>query len=113
MSNWKFLTNYALVLVHLTEHPTITARELALSIGITERAIRKIIADLETEGYLDKTKEGRRLRFKVNSKLPFRHSTQNDKAIEKLLAALNGEQTQRKPFITDQRPSVQPLGSET
>lgn len=96
MSNWKFLTNYALVLVHLTEQPTMTARELALSIGITERAIRKIIADLETEGYLDKTKEGRRLRFKVNSNLPFRHSTQNDKSIEKLLAALNGEPNLKK-----------------
>ena len=88
MREWRFLTNYALVLVHLAKHPQITARELSTSIGITERAVRKIIADLEAEGYFRKEKEGRRVRYYVNPKLPFRHHTQKDKAIGKLLRAL-------------------------
>jgi predicted ArsR family transcriptional regulator len=88
MAEWTFLTNYALVLLYLAKHPRITARELSMSIGITERAVRKIIADLETEGYFEKEKEGRRVRYSINPKLPFRHYTQKDKAIEKLLGAL-------------------------
>jgi len=85
---WKFVTNHALVLVYLAKHPQMTARELSNSIGITERAVRKIIADLETEGYFRKEKEGRRVMYHINPKLPFRHHTQKDKAIEKLLGAL-------------------------
>lgn len=88
MGKWTFLTNHALVLLYLAKHPRITARELSISIGITERAVRKIISDLETEGYFEKEKEGRRVRYYVNPKLPFRHHTQKDKAIEKLLGAL-------------------------
>jgi predicted transcriptional regulator len=90
MAGWTFLTNHALVLLFLKKHPNITALELALSIGITERTIRKIIADLELESYIEKSKEGRRVRYQVNSKLPFRHETQRDKSIEKLLKTLTG-----------------------
>jgi len=88
MGEWTFVTNYALVLVYLAKHPRITARELATSIGITERAVRKIIADLETERYISKEKEGRRVRYSVNGKLPFRHQTQQDKSIGRLLEVL-------------------------
>ena len=91
MAGWTFVTNYSLVLVYLSKHPRITARELATSIGITERAVRKIIADLEAESYISKEKEGRRVRYFINSKLPFRHQTQQDKAIGKLLEVLGWE----------------------
>jgi predicted transcriptional regulator len=88
MAEWTFLTNHALVLLYLANHQRITALELSTSIGITERAVRKIISDLEGEGYITKTKEGRRVRYSIDPKLPFRHHTQKDKAIEKLLGAL-------------------------
>ncbi len=58
MSKWTFVTNHAVVLTHLAKHPCITARQLALEIGITERAVRTIIADLESERYIEKAKEG-------------------------------------------------------
>jgi len=96
MGKWTFLTNHALVLLYLAKHPQITARELSMSIGITERAVRKIIADLETEGYFTKEKEGRRVRYGVNPKLTFRHHTQKDKAIEKLLRALGWKEQKKK-----------------
>jgi predicted ArsR family transcriptional regulator len=95
MGDWKFLTNHALVLIYLAKHSRITARELSMAIGITERAVRKIIADLETEGYFEKEKEGRRVKYSVNSKLPFRHQTQKDKAIEKLLGALGWKEKKK------------------
>ena len=90
MPGWTFLTNHALVLLFLKKQPNITARELALSIGITERSVRKIISDLELESYIEKSKEGRRVRYQINSKLYFRHPTQKDNSIEKLLKTLTG-----------------------
>jgi predicted ArsR family transcriptional regulator len=95
MAEWMFVTNYALVLVYLAKHPRITARELAISIGITERAVRKIIADLEAEHYISKEKEGRGIRYSVNAKLPFRHQTQQDKSIGKLLEVLGWKEKRK------------------
>jgi predicted ArsR family transcriptional regulator len=88
MSKWTFVTNHAVVLTYLANHPSITAREVALEIGITERAVRTIIADLETEGYILKAKEGRRVRYSVDAGLPLRHSTQVDKQVGQLLKLL-------------------------
>ena len=88
MKEWTFLTNHARVLTFLAFHPRVTARELSMSIGITERAVRNIIADLDIGKYIEKSKEGRRIRYKINPKLPFRHQSQRDKAIGVLLKAL-------------------------
>lgn len=88
MAKWTFLTNHARVLVLLSNRPKITARDLSTLIGITERSVRSIIADLESEGYIEKFKEGRRVSYKIDTKLPFRHSTQKDHSIEKLFKAL-------------------------
>jgi predicted transcriptional regulator len=89
MAEWTFLTNHARVLIFLNRNTGITGRELALRIGITERAVRKIYADLEKEGYLQKTKIGRRIKYRVDSKLPLRHPTQQSHTIELLLTAVN------------------------
>jgi predicted ArsR family transcriptional regulator len=96
MAEWTFLTNHAVVLVYLARHPQITARELALSIGITERAVRKIIADLEAERYISKAREGRGVRYSINSQLPLRHRTQKDKSVSKLLDALGWKQERKQ-----------------
>lgn len=88
MGNWTFVTNHAVVLSYLAKHPSITARQLALEIGITERAVRTIIADLESEGYIVKAKEGRRVRYGVKSALPMRHATLRDTEVGKLLKLL-------------------------
>ncbi len=88
MGEWTFLTNHARVLILLANHPKITARELSTLIGITERSVRSIVADLESEGYIEKVKEGRQISYKIHSELPFRHHTQKDHSIKKLLKAL-------------------------
>ena len=92
MSKWTFVTNHAIVLTYLANQRSITARQLATEIGITERAIRTIIADLESEGYIVKAKEGRRVRYGVKAALPLRHSTQRDTEVGQLLKLLG-----RKP----------------
>lgn len=96
MATWTFLTNHAIVLSFLAKHPLITGRELSRLIGITERSVRNIISDLESEGYIQKFKEGRQVRYKTNPNLPFRHHTQKEKAIKILLKALNGEQIRKR-----------------
>jgi DNA-binding transcriptional ArsR family regulator len=89
MGSWTFLTNHAIVLSFLAKHPLITGRELSRLIGITERSVRNIISDLESEGYIKGTKEGRQVRYKANAYLPLRHHTQKDKSIRILLEALD------------------------
>lgn len=88
MPGWKFLTNHALVLCLVAQHPRITARDISMSIGITEKATRNIINDLEADGYIDKKREGRRVRYRVDTEMPMRHETQQEKPIGDLLEVL-------------------------
>lgn len=96
MPGWKFLTNHALVLCLVAQQPRITAREIAATIGITEKATRNIINDLEADGYVSKKKEGRRIRYGVDTDMPLRHEIQQDKAIGDLLELL-GWKRRKKP----------------
>jgi DNA-binding transcriptional ArsR family regulator len=88
VSEWAFITNHGLVLNFLAKRPRITARELSATIGVTERAVRKIIADLDGAGYITKKKEGRRLRYRINPDLPLRHDTHGEIAVGDFLEAL-------------------------
>ncbi len=88
MAAWTFLTNHAIVFIFLAIHPLITGRALSNLIGISERSVRNIISDLELAGYIEKCKEGRQVKYTVNSGLPFRHQTQRDKSVGILLQKL-------------------------
>ena len=88
MPQWTFLTNHALVLSHIARQPRITAVELANTVGITERATRKIIADLLSAGYITKRREGRRNRYRINPNLPLRHPSHGETAVGSLLRTL-------------------------
>lgn len=88
MGQWTFLTNHAIVLSYISHYPRLTARELANTIGITERATRKMIADLLETGYIDKKREGRRNHYRVNPDLPLRHPSFEDTTVSHLLETL-------------------------
>ena len=96
MPGWKFLTNHALVLCLIAQQPRTTAREIATTINITEKATRNIINDLESDGYITKKREGRRIRYTVYTDLPLRHEMQQDKAIGDLLEILGWKKKKRK-----------------
>ncbi len=89
MMKWTFITNHAAVLSSISNNPTITAHELALEIGISERAIRRIISQLHGADYIIKKKEGRRVRYQINPRAPMRHRTNKDKPVSELLKVLN------------------------
>jgi predicted transcriptional regulator len=95
MPGWKFLTNHALVLCIVAQQPRVTAREIAATIGITEKATRNIINDLEADGYVTKKREGRRTRYKIDPDMPMREETQQNKAIGELLGTLGWKRRQR------------------
>ena len=83
--DWTFLTNHAHVLIHLHADPDARIRDLAEGVGITERSIMGILADLEEGGYVTRTRVGRRNHYRVNPKLHFRHPTEADQPIGQLL----------------------------
>lgn len=86
--SWTFLTNHAHVLLCLASGEALTARELGLRIGITERAVQVILADLTEGGYLIKQKVGRRNLYTVNHKGRLRHPLEAHHTVGELITAL-------------------------
>lgn len=86
--SWTFLTNHAHVLVCIAEDPDIRGRDIAAKVGITERAAQSIIADLVADGYVTRTKEGRRNRYRIHPEGQLRHPLEHDHTIGELLVTL-------------------------
>lgn len=82
---WTFLTNHAHVLTVLDRHPEIVLREVALQVGITERAVQRIIHDLEEAGCITREKVGRQNRYQVVRDEPLRHPIEAHRSIGDLL----------------------------
>jgi hypothetical protein len=72
-SSWTFLTNHAHTLICLARHSEAVLREIALDVGITERAVHNIVSDLEDSGVLTRVREGRRNRYVIHQDQPLRH----------------------------------------
>lgn len=85
---WTFLSNHSHVLLCIAEDPDVRLRDVAVRVGITERAVQRIVAELEDEGYLSIEKIGRRNRYEVHADLPLRHPLENHLAIGALLGVL-------------------------
>jgi DNA-binding MarR family transcriptional regulator len=84
-ASWTFLSNHAHVLICLAREPTRRLRDVAEAVGITERAVQKIVADLEQAGVLTRQREGRRNRYSVNRSAPMRHPVEGGKTVSDLL----------------------------
>ena len=89
---WTFLTNHAHVLLCVARDPQARIRDLAERVGITERAVQRIVAELEQEGYLTHVRDGRRNLYKVRVHLPLRHPVESTSKVVALLA-LAGDNT--------------------
>ena len=101
MTGWTFLTNHARVLLFLAKHPSITALDLSTSIGITERATRKIIADLVADGYISVRKVGRRNKYRLDPDQPLRHDVHQEFPVGDLLQALGWKRRRKRSAVTD------------
>ncbi|MDP7738382.1 helix-turn-helix transcriptional regulator [Mycobacterium paragordonae] len=87
--SWTFLTNHAHVLLCISMGEELTAREMALRVGITERSVQAILTDLTAEGYLIKSKVGRRNVYDVNRDGRLRHPLEASHTVGELVAALS------------------------
>jgi DNA-binding MarR family transcriptional regulator len=87
-ASWNFLTNHARVLLRITQDPGTRLRDIAASLGITERSAYSIITDLIDAGYVVKHKDGRRNRYQIQAHLPLPDPVGWEPAIGDILAAL-------------------------
>jgi len=70
---WTFLTNHTHVLVCLADDPGLRLRDVAARVGLTERAVQRIVAELEAGGVLTRERDGRRNRYTIEGRVPLRH----------------------------------------
>ncbi len=92
---WTFFTNHAHVLFCISEDPDITLREVALRVGITERATQRIVAELEQSGYLRHERKGRRNHYELVSDIPLRHEIESHVTIGDILQVLGKDMANR------------------
>jgi DNA-binding IclR family transcriptional regulator len=88
VESWSFLTNHARVLLCIAHDPGMRLRDIAASVGITERSAYGIVTDLARSGYIVKQKDGRRNRYQIQAHLPMRESASQQPAIGDVLALL-------------------------
>lgn len=89
-SSWTFLTNHAHVLIMLALERGLVLREIAHRVGITERAVQKIIGELAEARYLERVKVGRRNEYKLDLKRPLRHAIEQHRTIGDVIALIQG-----------------------
>ncbi len=93
---WTFLSNHGHVLICIAKNPDIRLSEVAELVGIRERTVHRIVHELEDEGYLIVTKQGRKNLYRVNLDRPLRHSLEADHNIRTIVA----------PFMRNTRKSA-------
>jgi hypothetical protein len=93
---WTFLTSHAQVLVCIARDPGARLRDIADHIGITERAVHRIITDLADAGYIARRREGRRNRYTINTQFPLPDPVARERNVGELLWVLTGSRQSRR-----------------
>ena len=86
--SWTLLTGHGRVLVEIGRDPAARIRDISAVVGLTERTVQVIVADLEAAGYLTRTRTGRRTRYTVNHDSLFRHPAQEGQRVGPFLSLL-------------------------
>jgi DNA-binding Lrp family transcriptional regulator len=97
MPEWSFLSNHARVLSCLARDPEVRLRDIATTLGITERSAHGIVADLAEAGYVLKEKAGRRNRYQIQAHLPLREATTRERTIGEVVTLLVGTDRRHQP----------------
>jgi MarR family len=88
MGSWGFLSNHGRVLLLLARDPGMRLRDIAASLGITERSAYGIVTDLTAAGYISKRKDGRRNRYQIEAHQPLPEPTSRERTVGEVLALL-------------------------
>lgn len=93
---WTFLSHHAQVLVCIARDPDMRLRDVATEVGITERAVQGIVNDLVADGYVTRSRVGRRNHYVVHGERPLRHRLQRDLDAGALLRLLSEPRRKRR-----------------
>ena len=85
---WRFVTNHTQVLLCIARDPDTRLRDIAETVGITERAVQRIVADLMESGFVTRHRVGRRSHYMLNREARMRHPAQYDHEIGEMLDLL-------------------------
>jgi hypothetical protein len=118
VTSWSFLTSHARVLLCIARDPGVRLRDIAASLGITERSAHGIVTDLAEAGYVLKQKDGRRNRYQIQAHLPLPEPASQEPAIGEVLALLagagaalqSGPGQQSRPHGSAGGPPMRPAG---
>ncbi|WP_256976134.1 helix-turn-helix domain-containing protein [Streptomyces sp. CS113] len=98
---WTFVTNHARVLAAIADNPNIRIRDIAAHCRLTERAVQRIISDLEHDGYLSHTRDGRTNTYRIQPDKVLRHPAEAGLTVASLLSLLVQDETDRgRPTAT-------------
>jgi DNA-binding IclR family transcriptional regulator len=111
-TGWTFITSHARVLAAIADNPNIRIRDVAARCLLTERAVARIISDLEQDGYLSHTRDGRTNTYRIAPDKVLRHPAEAGLPVASLLSLLVQDETERirKP-AAQQRRSVNTKGA--
>ena len=101
VAQWSFFSNHACVIVLLAREPNQSLRKVAATIGITERAVQRIVSELEAANYLIRGRVGRQNTYQINRDSEIRHLLLDDTALSKLLDFFN-QTVEKEQFEEDQ-----------
>lgn len=94
---WRFVTNHTQVLLCVARDPETRLRDIAETVGITERAVQRIVSDLVESGFVTRERVGRRSRYVLDREVKMRHPSQSDHEIGELLDLLELDGSDRVP----------------
>ncbi|QIP87855.1 MarR family transcriptional regulator [Streptomyces sp. Tu 2975] len=103
-TGWTFVTNHARVLAAIADNPNVRIRDIAAHCRLTERAVQRIISDLEQDGYLSHTRDGRSNTYRIEPDKVLRHPAEAGLTVASLLSLLVQDETDRA------RPGSRPSG---
>jgi DNA-binding transcriptional ArsR family regulator len=88
--SWTFLSNHGHVLLCIATQPELTLRDVAAQVGLTERAVQRIVAELEQAGVLERQREGRKNVYRINGGRPLRHPLESHRKVQDLIDLVRG-----------------------
>jgi hypothetical protein len=94
-NGWTFVTNHARVLAAIADDQSARIRDIAAHCRLTERAVQKIISDLEQGGYLSHTREGRGNVYRIEADKVLRHPAEAGLSVAALLTLLVQDEAHR------------------
>jgi DNA-binding IclR family transcriptional regulator len=103
MGGWSFLTNHARALLCIAADPGVRLRDIASTVGITERRAHAIVTDLVDAGYVVKDRNGRRNQYRIQVDLPLRDQIDRQRTIGDLLDLLVDTDEHRDGISRDRR----------